>query len=116
MTSTVVRARIDERVKREAAAVLSEIGLTLVRRLPNDDGAHRKGEGSPVRAIDPERRDDRGDGSCAARRVRRGVRDGRRASRPSRCGRLDLSADTSGIAGVRRLALTAESWTICSAK
>lgn len=29
MTSAVVRARIDERVKREAAAVLSEIGLTL---------------------------------------------------------------------------------------
>jgi len=29
MTNTVVRARIDERVKREAAAVLSEIGLTV---------------------------------------------------------------------------------------
>lgn len=29
MTSAVVRARIDERVKREAAAVLSEIGLTV---------------------------------------------------------------------------------------
>ena len=29
MTSTIVRARIDERVKREAAAVLSEIGLTV---------------------------------------------------------------------------------------
>ena len=29
MTSTVVRARVDERVKREAAAVLSEIGLTV---------------------------------------------------------------------------------------
>lgn len=29
MTSAVVRARIDERVKREAVAVLSEIGLTV---------------------------------------------------------------------------------------
>ena len=29
MTSTVVRARIDERLKREAAAVLGEIGLTV---------------------------------------------------------------------------------------
>jgi DNA-damage-inducible protein J len=29
MTSAVVRARIDERVKREAAAVLSEVGLTV---------------------------------------------------------------------------------------
>ena len=29
MASAVVRARIDERVKREAAAVLSEIGLTV---------------------------------------------------------------------------------------
>jgi DNA-damage-inducible protein J len=29
MTNAVVRARIDERVKREAAEVLSEIGLTV---------------------------------------------------------------------------------------
>jgi DNA-damage-inducible protein J len=29
MPNTVVRARIDERVKREAAAVLGEIGLTV---------------------------------------------------------------------------------------
>ena len=29
MSGAVVRARIDERVKREAAAVLSEIGLTV---------------------------------------------------------------------------------------
>jgi DNA-damage-inducible protein J len=29
MSSTVVRARIDERVKREAAAVLKELGLTV---------------------------------------------------------------------------------------
>jgi DNA-damage-inducible protein J len=40
--NAVVRARIDERTKREAAAVLKSIGLTLsdpVRRLPSLAGA-----------------------------------------------------------------------------
>jgi hypothetical protein len=41
MTNTVVRARIDQRVKEEAAAVLATIGR--IRRLPFDDDAHRQG-------------------------------------------------------------------------
>jgi DNA-damage-inducible protein J len=43
MTNTVVRARIDERVKNEAAAVLATIGLTvsdafrlMIMRIAND--------------------------------------------------------------------------------
>ena len=39
MTNTVVRARIDEQVKEEAAAVLATIGLTVSDAFPANDGA-----------------------------------------------------------------------------
>ncbi len=45
--NSVVRARIDERTKNEAAAVLKAMGLT-VRRFPPDDGQDRQGEGVAV--------------------------------------------------------------------
>lgn len=47
--NTVVRARINERIKNEASAVLASIGLTAFGCLPHDDDAHRQGKGAAVR-------------------------------------------------------------------
>ena len=52
--NSVVRARIDERTKKEAAAVLSAIGLTVsdaFRLMMRED---REGEGPSVRAAGAE--------------------------------------------------------------
>lgn len=43
--SVVVRARIDEKTKNEASAVLAAMGLTGFRRFPVADGACCEGEG-----------------------------------------------------------------------
>ena len=51
--NSVVRARIDEQTKNEAAAVLKAMGLTI-RCLPPDDGQDRQGKGAPVRAARAE--------------------------------------------------------------
>jgi len=48
--NSVVRARIDERIKNEAAAVLSAMGAHGVGRLPHDASQDREGEGVAVRA------------------------------------------------------------------
>jgi len=40
--NSVVRARIDERIKEEAAAVLAAMGLTVSDAFPPNDGPDRK--------------------------------------------------------------------------
>ena len=48
--NTVVRARIDEKIKAEASTVLGAIGLTVSDAFPPDDGAHRHRKVSSFRA------------------------------------------------------------------
>ena len=55
--NSVVRARIDERTKNEATAVLAAMGLT-VSCLSIADGASGEREGASVRAVKPQRQDD----------------------------------------------------------
>jgi hypothetical protein len=95
--STVVRARIDERTKNETAAVLAAMGLTVsdAFRL---DGARRQRESAPIRAADPECRDDPRDqggeeGETQGLRPGRGL-DGRPESE-GLSGRKRSSAPTS---------------------
>ena len=52
--NSVVRARIDEKTKDEAAAVLGAMGLTLSDAFPADGEAHRGGKGAAVRAAGAE--------------------------------------------------------------
>ena len=65
MTNTVVRARIDEHVKEEAAAVLAH----PVGRISTHDGTDCERQGLAVRAANAERRDDRSHEGRPARRA-----------------------------------------------
>ena len=51
MTNTIVRARIDEQVKEEAAAVVGDYRPDRVRCVPPDDDADCQGQGASFRAF-----------------------------------------------------------------
>ena len=87
----VVRARINEQTKNEAAAVLKAMGLTVSDAFRLMMVKIAKEKALPVRAAGSERGNDRDDEGCSVRRAD-DRRPARKADRQPECGMLNSPA------------------------